>query len=66
MAAGLRLDDEGLSFPLLAALVVGQQLRVICGQAPGNREELILSWEAFPKVHEVGSEVVLAGKDGHA
>lgn len=66
LAAGLGLDDEGLRLSLLPALVVGLQVGVIVGQAPGDGEELVVPGELLAEVHECSAEVVLAGEDGHA
>ena len=52
LAAGFRLDDEGLSLALLAALVVGLELRVFSGEVPSDGEKLILSWEFAPECHQ--------------
>ena len=51
MATGLGFHDEGLGFALLSALVVGQEVWIFVGKGPGDREELVLSWELFSEVH---------------
>jgi hypothetical protein len=66
LATGLGLHDEGLGLPLLPALVVGLQVLVVVGQAPSDREKLILSGELFAELHQAVAQVVLARKYGHS
>lgn len=46
--------------------MVGLQVLVVRGEAPGDGEELVVAGELPAEVHECGAEVVLAGEDGHA